>query len=117
MKITITKAEWDEMWAAIPDGWYMDDTVSDIPEAGEDSLRPRDVITIEGGFIVFDGREDEIREVKGLLSDKDIDGVSTIAVIQRWRKLQQTETLAVRCDKSQSAKVKAALKALGGKVL
>jgi|GEM_PF-1988135 len=96
----------DKFW---PEEAHVDEMVilvdgSSVPEDFdvEKDLIDNSIVTIVDGWV--------------LDFDASGDGISLKTHFKRWRKAQQTVTLAVSIDKARVSELEAAIKAVGGKL-
>jgi len=103
---------------------FMDDGET-IPEDAS-TLSPGEMITVNHGGLFYQGQSSEPYEIPGILTKSQVTAAikdryrlsySLPAAIRRWLKCQKTLTICVEIDREKEAEFRAALKALGGKVI
>lgn len=111
MAIKLLGAEWkkfylsEEMW---PNGWYHED--AEIEVNGILSDNTVDLGTVEDTAIITVGGGD--------VYDAECNLVESLASkLKKWRKGNNTTYMAVSIDTSKAEELKAAITALGGKIL
>lgn len=121
---SITVAEWRAFWLAMEennegDGYYYDS--DDLNAGPSEEAKDSDVIEIPVAAIGWQGKGDpkpnKILKASDFDSSGDLHSLSLATAIKRWRKLQTTIVLSFEIPREREEEFKAAIVALGGKLL
>jgi len=110
MKIEI--GEWNRFWEHLGKNWYMDDR--DMSPEDDTTLKPGECISITGGVLLWQG-DGGFKPVPSIVSNGD--GVDLLGAFRKWRKLQNTATIAVEIPKDKVDQLADLLKAIGGRIV